>query len=94
MLHTKFNGNWSTGSGEARFLKGFLGHVTQMSHTNFPSLYPWRLYIKFGIDWQNPSRANDVVKREPDNRAWVYYKFTYEPLAQVSSNIFLHRIQA
>ena len=48
MLHTKFRGNRSTGSGEEDFLTDFtmygrgghIGHVTQMPRTEFRSLYP------------------------------------------------------
>ena len=58
MLHTKFRGNRSTGSGKEDFLivftvyrrGGHLGHVTQMPRTKFRSPYPRRLYIKFGFD--------------------------------------------
>ena len=57
MLHTKFRGNRSTGSGED-FLRvftiyvggGHLGNVTLMPRTNFCSPYPWRLHTKFGFD--------------------------------------------
>ena len=58
MLHAKFRGNRSTGSGEADFLMvftiygrdGHLGHVTQMPRTKFRFPYPRRLHIKFGFD--------------------------------------------
>ena len=59
MLHTKFCGNRTTGSGEEDFRKAFyiiygrgghLGHVTQMLQTNFRYLYPRKLHIKFGFD--------------------------------------------
>ena len=58
MLHTKFRGNQSAGSGEEVF-EGFftiywhgsnLGHVTNMPRTKFLSLYPRRVHIKFGFD--------------------------------------------
>ena len=50
MLHTKFQGHWSTGSGEEDFLKvftlyghgGHIGHVTLRVCTNFYSLSPRR----------------------------------------------------
>ena len=59
MLHIKFRENRPAGSGEEDFLRFFtiygrgdhLGHVTQMSRTNFRSPYPRRLHIKFGYDW-------------------------------------------
>ena len=58
MLHAKFRGNRPAGFRRRRFLKGFiiygrgghLGHVTQLPRTNFRSLYPRRLQIKFGFD--------------------------------------------
>ena len=48
MLHTKFRGNWSTGSGKEDFecfftiygRGGHLGHVTQMPRINFRSPLP------------------------------------------------------
>ena len=59
MLHTKFGGNLSAGSGEEDFRRvltiygngSHLGHVTSMSRTNVCSPYPWRLHVKFGFDW-------------------------------------------
>ena len=59
MLHTKFRGNRSIGCGGEDFegflpymgMAGHLGHVTQMSRTNFRSPYPRRLHIKFGLNW-------------------------------------------
>ena len=67
MLHAKFRGNQTIGSGEEIFLGvfaiygrgGHLGHVTQMRRTNFRSPYPWRRHIKFGFDWPS-SFAEDV----------------------------------
>ena len=58
MLHTKFCGNQSAGSGEEYFLRvfniygrgGHLGHVTRIPRTNFRSLNPRRFLIKFGFD--------------------------------------------
>ena len=59
MLHAKFRGNLTIGSGEES-LKGFyhiygngghFGHVTQMPQTIFRFPYPRRLHIKFGFDW-------------------------------------------
>ena len=58
MLHTKFRGNRSTGSGEEDFIRvftiygrgGHLGHVTHMPRTKFRSPYPRRLHIKFGFE--------------------------------------------
>ena len=59
MLHTKFRGNQSTGTGEKDWLMGHtiyghdghLGHVTEMPRTNFRSPFPMRLHIKIGFDW-------------------------------------------
>ena len=57
MLHTKFREYRQAGSKEdfKRVFRiygrgGHLGHVTQMPRTNFRSLYPRRLHIKFGFD--------------------------------------------
>ena len=67
MLHTKFHGNRSAGSGEEDsegfshiWRGGHLGHVTQMPRTNFRSPYPRRLHIKFGFDWPSGFRREDV----------------------------------
>ena len=67
MLHAKFLGNRPAGSGED-FLRvfniygrgGHLGHVTQMLRTNFHSLYPKRLHIKFGFDRATGFRQEEV----------------------------------
>ena len=56
MLHTKFCGNRPAGSGEEFFFMvftihghgGHLGYVTRMPQTNFRSLVPRSLHIKFG----------------------------------------------
>ena len=69
MLHTMFREKWPTGSGED-FLVFFifcgrvchLGHVTQISLSNFGSPYPWILYIKFYFDWPNGFREEDLEK--------------------------------
>ena len=92
MLHTKFPGNRSTGSGEEDFWRVFTiyGHGGHLSHVtiyiNFLSPFPRRLHIKFGFD--RPSGlGEDVWKCErttPDAGQLVYYKLTYEPSAQVS----------
>ena len=58
MLHTKFPGNRSAGSGEEDFIRiftiyghgGHLGHVTHMPRSKFHTPYPRRLHIKFGFD--------------------------------------------
>ena len=66
---------------------GHLGHVTQMPLTNFCSAYPRRLHIKLGFDRANGFREEVVVdgrRRTMDAGAWVSYKLTNEPLAQVS----------
>ena len=68
MLHTKFRGNRSAGSGEEFFLYifniyghgGHLGHVTWTIYTNFRSPFPRRLQIKFGFDWPSGFRGEDV----------------------------------
>ena len=65
MLHTQFHENWPVGSGEDLWRVstiygrgGHLGHVTQMSLTNFRSPYPRRLHIKFGFDWPSGFRGD------------------------------------
>ena len=68
MLHTKFRGNRPTGSGEEDFLVfftiygrgGHLGHLTLISQSNFHSLYPWILHIKFHFDWPSSFRKEDL----------------------------------
>ena len=81
MLHTRFRGNRPAGSGK-KILKDFtiygrgghFGHVTQMPRPNFRSLYPRRLHIKFGFDWQAVSEkkmfeiVHDVRRRWTDGR--------------------------
>ena len=56
MLHTKFQGHWSMGSGEEDFFKVFtiyedgshVGHVTQLICINFHSYSPSSFHMKFG----------------------------------------------
>ena len=72
VLHAKFGGNRSAGSGEEDFWRvftiygrgGHLGHVTQMPRTNFRSPYPMRLHIKFGFNWSSSFREEDVLNCE------------------------------
>ena len=67
MLHTKFRGNRPLVP-EKKIVEGFftiywrgghLGHVSQMPRTNFRSLLPRRLIMKFGFDWLNGFREED-----------------------------------
>ena len=58
MLHTKFCENRPAGSGEDFLVfftiygrGGHLGHVTQISLSNFRSPYPWMLHMKFHFNW-------------------------------------------
>ena len=68
MLHTKFRENRPTGSGEEDFLSvftiygrgGHLGHVTQISRSNFSSPYPWMLHIKFHFERPSGFREEDL----------------------------------
>ena len=67
MLHTKFRENRPASSGEdfRRVFtiygrSGHLGHVTQMSRTNFRSPYPMRLHIKFCFDRASGFGEEDV----------------------------------
>ena len=56
MLHTKFQGHGSIGSGEEDFFKVFtifghgshVGHVTQLICINFHSYSPSSFHMKFG----------------------------------------------
>ena len=58
MLHTKFPGNWSTGSGEEDFWRvftiygcgGHLGHVTSIISSNFHFIVPESFHTKFGSE--------------------------------------------
>ena len=55
MLHTKFQGHWSIGSGEEDFFKDFtiyghgghVGHVTQLICINFHSHSPSSFHMNF-----------------------------------------------
>ena len=55
MLHTKFQGHWSIGSGEEDFFKvftiyghgGHVGHVTQLICINFHSHSPSSFHMNF-----------------------------------------------
>ena len=68
MLHTNFRENRPTSSGEEDFegfftiygCGGHIGPVTQMQRTNFRSLYPRRLHIKFGFDRASGFGKEDV----------------------------------
>ena len=68
MLHTKFRGNRPAGSREEDFWKvfsiygqgGHLGHVTQMSRTNFVPAIQKGSTKKFGFDKPSGLREEDV----------------------------------
>ena len=97
MLHTKFHGSASRFR-RRRFVRvstinghgGQLGHVTQMPRTNFRSPYPRRIHIKFCFDRSSGFGGEDVRNckrmdgRRTDAGAWVSYKLTFEPSAQLS----------
>ena len=59
MLHTKFRGNLSAGSGEEDFSRvftiygrgGHLGHVTSIMSSDFHFLVPESYHTKFGSEW-------------------------------------------
>ena len=61
MLHTKFQGHWSIGSGEEDFFKvftiyghgGHLGHVTQLICIYFHSYSPSSFHMNFGSKLPN-----------------------------------------
>ena len=68
MQDIKFRGNPPIGSGKEDFLRvftiygrgGHLGHVTQISRTNFRSPYTWRFHIKFHFDGPSGCRVEDL----------------------------------
>ena len=61
MLHAKFRGNRTIGSGGEIFEGLFsYGHVTQMPRINIRSPYPRRLHKKIGFDW--PSGLEEDVR--------------------------------
>ena len=67
MLHTKFRENRSQvleKTFEGFFTiygrGGHLGRVSQVRRTNFRSLYPRRLHIKFGFDWPSGFGEDDL----------------------------------
>ena len=68
MLHTKFQNHWLSDSGEEDFLRFFsiysngshLGHVTLTIYIKFLSPFPRMLHMKFGFDWPNGFRGEDV----------------------------------
>ena len=98
MLHNKFQNHRPSGSGEEDFFfffaiyshGGHLGHVTWTIYTNFRSPTLRMLHMKFGFDWPSGFRGEDVWKvwtmttAKTDDGAWVSYKLTCEPSAQVS----------
>ena len=61
MLHTKFKGHQSIGSGEEDFFKvftiyghgGHVGHVTQIIYINFHSHSPISFHMNFGSKSHN-----------------------------------------
>ena len=71
VLHTKFRGNRSTGSGGEDFLNVFTiygrgGHLgyARTIYTNFGSLFSMWLHIKFGLDWPSGFGGEDVRRRQ------------------------------
>ena len=67
MLHTKFRENRPARSGGDFSVVftiygrgGHLGHVTQISRSNFRPHYPGMLHIKFHFDWPSGFREEDL----------------------------------
>ena len=96
MLHTKFRGNWSTGSGKD-FLKGdggHLGHVTHMQRTNFHSPYPWKWLLLAKWFWRRCLKIVDgrttTDGRTPEHGYTI--SSPSEPAAQVSENACMNPI--
>ena len=101
MLHTKFHEKMARQFRRRRFLSvfticgrgGHLGHVTQMSRTNFCSPYPRSLHIKFGFQALIGQVVSEKKMFEMDNDvrrttyvctydgrtrgAWVSYKLIH-----------------
>ena len=68
MLHTKFQGHRSIGSGEDFFKVftiyghgGHVGHVTQLICINFHSHSPLSFHMSFGSKWPNCFREKKVL---------------------------------
>ena len=69
MLHTKFQGHWSIGSGEEDFLKvftiyghgGHVGHVTQLICIHFHSHSPSSFHMNFGSKSPNSFSEKEVL---------------------------------
>ena len=64
MLHTKFLEN-RPADFECFFFTingrgGQLGHVTQISRSNFRYPYPWVFHIKFLFDWPSGFREENL----------------------------------
>ena len=65
MLHSKFRENRPACSGEDFLVVftiygGHLGHVTQISRSNFCPHYSAMLHIKFHFDWPSGFREEDL----------------------------------
>ena len=67
MPHTKFRENRPASSVEDICVVftiygrgGHLGHVTQISRSNFRPHYPGMLHIKFHFDWPSSFREEDL----------------------------------
>ena len=69
MLHTKFQGHWSIGSGEEEFFKvftiyghgGHLGHVTQLICIYFHSYSPSSFHMNFESKLPNCFEREQVL---------------------------------
>ena len=87
MLHTKFQGQRSIGSGEEDFLR-FLPYMGMAAilvmwpgpfEQIFVSPDPWRLHMKFGYNWPSSFRGEVVwncwrTTTDDDDGACLYYK--------------------
>ena len=90
MLHAKFQHYRTSGSG--MIFKGYniyvygdhFGHVTWNIYTNFCSPFLRRLHIKLALIGLVVSEEMFEHSGRRRQRRRVYYKLTYEPLAQVS----------
>ena len=95
MLHAKFRGNRFTGSGEEDFLKGFnilwawrpsWSRDSDASDNILFSLPIEAQHKYLALIYQavSENKMFEHCERTPTDGRRVYYKLTYEPLAQVN----------
>ena len=95
MLHAKFQNHRPSGSGKEDF-NGFcylqpwqpswscdLDHLYKLSFP-LPKDAPHEVWLSLAVSEEMIFKIVDAGRMTPDARAWVYYKLTCEPKAQVS----------